>query len=71
MKKNLYFAAGKILAYCIVHRGPKPSFFSPILYRIISEGIDHVNATVDDICDYEVRSRMQAVSHFWGNSVIK
>lgn len=60
--KNHYYIAGLILAYCVIHRGPKPSFFSSFLWQILSEGTDNVVPTVDDVDDFEIRSRLQAVS---------
>lgn len=50
------------MAYCLVHRGPKPSFFSPLMWKILSEGTDDVVPTLDDVDDYEIRTKLQAVN---------
>jgi hypothetical protein len=59
----LYFAAGKMIAYSIIHRGPKPTFFNPLMFKIISEGIDTVQPTVEDICEYDVRAKLHDVGY--------
>ena len=61
--KGLYSTVGKILAYSIVHRGPMPTFFSPLLFRILSEG-NSVQPNVTDIRNDALREQLHQVLHF-------
>lgn len=62
LDKGVYRLAAKIMAYSIVHRGPRPNFLCPIMYTVLTEGIDHTEPQIGDLPDYELQGKIQAVS---------
>lgn len=57
-----YLYAGKITALSLVYGGPGLHFFFPCLYDALVNGVDKVQATVDDACDQELKSSLQKLS---------
>jgi len=62
LEKKEYEAAGKIIAYGIVHRGPLPRFFSKTLYHAITEGYSSADPDVSDIDDPSLQEILQKAS---------
>lgn len=62
MNNKVYHKVGQMIAYFIVHRGPLPSFFKPIMFDILVNGIDNVPVSSEDIIDYDVKERINQVS---------
>ena len=60
LEDELYYAVGLFLAYCIVHRGPLPTFFSETTFNIITG--QKVCLTPQDIADYEKREAVMEAS---------
>ncbi len=54
-----YFLAGKIIAVSIVHGGPGPENFSPILFDSIVKGPEAVKVSVDDVFDHEAKQQLR------------
>ena len=54
-----YFLAGKIIALSIVHGGPGPESFSPILFDSIVQGPEDVKVSVDDVFDHEAKQQLR------------
>ena len=65
LQAGQYKTVGTMLAYTIVHNGPLPQFFSPLMYRVLSEGIDGLCPLVSDIPDIEYRQKLEKVSSFY------
>ena len=59
---SVYLYAGKITALSLVYGGPGLHFFPPCLYDALVNGVDKVQATVDDACDQELKSSLQKLS---------
>ncbi|XP_072559957.1 G2/M phase-specific E3 ubiquitin-protein ligase-like isoform X2 [Paramormyrops kingsleyae] len=56
LRDNSYFYAGQLIAMSILHGGPSPNFFSPVLYQAVVAGADGVQADIGDIHDPETES---------------
>ncbi|ELT87974.1 hypothetical protein CAPTEDRAFT_209590 [Capitella teleta] len=60
-----YRIAGKILAYVAVHGGPLPIFFSSFLLRSITNGIDAMNPSINDLEDFGIRQGLEKFDHYF------
>ena len=63
LSRRSYEAAGKIIAYSIVHCGPLPRFISPALYAYMCE--EEPIIAIDDIDDPDMRQKVKAVSRIY------
>lgn len=61
METGKYETIGKLIAYILVHNGPRPRFLSPLTYQLLVVGPDIVEVCVDDIWDDELRERVKKV----------
>jgi len=61
LQNGTYEVVGKVLAYCLVNRGPAPNFLHSMLYTTITEGADKAKPTVSDIVDLDMRKKMKMV----------
>nr|XP_018906146.1 PREDICTED: G2/M phase-specific E3 ubiquitin-protein ligase-like isoform X1 [Bemisia tabaci] len=55
-----YQSYGFIIAFSIVHDGPMPTFFSPVLVDLIFNS-DPVTATLDDVLNLHVKAQITAL----------
>ena len=53
MNKGTYGIIGKILAVFIVHNGPLPRFFSPLLFKMVAGLENDINPTLEDLHKYD------------------
>ena len=61
-----YFLAGKIIAVSLVHGGPAPKFFSPILFDSLYKDPRNILVKVDDVLDRNTRSilmELKSIKH--------
>lgn len=56
-----YETYGKIIAYCLVHGGPAPTFMSEFLFGLLAYGPDSADPTIDDIVDDEYKQQVQKI----------
>ena len=56
-----YRLAGKIKAMSIVHGGPSPGFFSPILFNTSAYGPENTTVVVDDLTDQRIHGDLVAL----------
>ena len=63
MQDGVYAAAGKMIAYFIVHRGPVPTFFSRFSFDMLVMGCDGIHAKKEDIMDYDIQAHLEKVNH--------
>ncbi|KAK1161569.1 G2/M phase-specific E3 ubiquitin-protein ligase-like, partial [Acipenser oxyrinchus oxyrinchus] len=61
LNNNSYFYAGQLIAMSIVHRGPSPHFFAPVLFQAVALGPDNVHAAIEDITDPDIKCQLSEV----------
>jgi hypothetical protein len=61
-EKKHYFLAGRFMAYCLVHGGPKPNFLHPKLFDAVSKGLDKMQPEIMDIHDVDMQEKLLKVS---------
>ena len=61
LEKGMYENAGRIMAYSLVHRGPIPSFLHPQQYIAISQGLEKVEVSIEDINNVEIQLKLKAI----------
>ena len=49
---------GKLIALSILHGGPGPIFFAPVIVDYLFGGMAAVHPTVDDVPDEGIRSKI-------------
>ena len=54
-----YYLAGQIFALSFVHGGPTLKCLSDVCYNGIVKGVQNVNASVNDVCDYDLRISLE------------
>ena len=54
-----YHLAGQIFALSFVHGGPTLKCLSDVCYNGIVKGVQNVNASVNDVCDYDLRISLE------------
>ena len=54
-----YRLAGQIFALSFVHGGPTLKCLSDVCYNGIVKGVQNVNASVNDVCDYDLRISLE------------
>ena len=59
LEEGEYYLAGEIFAMSIVHGGPTLKCLSEICYDSIVKGTQNVNASVKDVCDYDLRVSLE------------
>ncbi|XP_046341918.1 G2/M phase-specific E3 ubiquitin-protein ligase-like [Haliotis rufescens] len=57
LQSGLYLTAGKMIAYSVVHNGPLPRFFSPLLFSTLV-GDSQIQPKIDDIQDVAQRESL-------------
>jgi len=62
LEKKLYWQVGAAIALSLLHGGPAPRFFSPVLYQMLIGNVDE-HLTVDDILDTSVRQCIKKVTN--------
>ncbi|KAJ8290602.1 hypothetical protein GJAV_G00015150 [Gymnothorax javanicus] len=61
LRDSSYFYAGQLVAMSIVHGGPSPHFFAPVLYQALVSGSDNVQADIEDLHDHEAKSWLSEI----------
>ncbi|KAK6494049.1 G2/M phase-specific E3 ubiquitin-protein ligase-like, partial [Huso huso] len=61
LKNNSYLYAGQLIAMSIVHGGPSPHFFAPVLFQAVALGPDNVHAAIEDITDTDIKRQLSEV----------
>eukprot|EP00794_Sanderia_malayensis_P017175 gene17175-18904_t len=56
-----YRLAGKIMAMSIVHGGPAPGFFSPVLFNALAYGPENISVGLDDVADQKMYGDLVAL----------
>ena len=59
LEEGEYYLAGQIFAMSIVNGGPTLKCLSEICYDSIVKGTQNVNASVKDVCDYDLRVSLE------------
>ena len=54
-----YHLAGQIFALSFVHGGPTLKCLSDVCYNGIVKGVKNMNASVNDVCDYDLRISLE------------
>ena len=54
-----YYLAGQIFALSFVHGGPTLKCLSDVCYNGIVKGVKNMNASVNDVCDYDLRISLE------------
>ncbi|XP_066516189.1 uncharacterized protein [Hoplias malabaricus] len=63
-REDEYFMAGRMIAVCLVHRGPGPRFLSEKLYHYLAgKGIPAFSSTVEDISDEQMRPSLLEIAN--------
>lgn len=58
----MYLFIGKIIALSILHGGPGPVFFAPVVVDYLFGGITMVKPCVEDVPDPLLQSKLRKVS---------
>ena len=62
LSKNTYYHVGVMIAVSLIHGGPSPSFFAPAVADYLAHGIERVKATVEDVPDPNIRTKLRKVN---------
>ena len=60
-KDELYLYVGKMIALSILHGGPGPEFFAPVVVDYLFGGISAVNPTIEDVPDKDLQLKIRKV----------
>ena len=60
-QNELYLYIGKIIALSIVHGGPGPVFFSPVIVDYLFGGMSALSASINDIPDESLQIKVRKV----------
>eukprot|EP00794_Sanderia_malayensis_P020750 gene20750-22778_t len=61
LNNGYYRSAGKIMAMSIVHGGPAPGFFSPVLFNALAYGPENISVGLDDVADQKMYGDLVAL----------
>ncbi len=53
-----------MIALSIIHGGPGPVFFAPVVVDYLFGGISKVNPSVDDVPDAQLQSKITQVQYY-------
>ena len=56
-----YYSAGVITAMSIVHGGPGPKFFSPVMFQALISDMSKVTVSIEDVYDCELQMSLQTL----------
>ena len=59
LEENGYYLAGQIFAMSLVHGGPALKCLSHVCFDCIVKGTQNVNASLKDVCDYDLRMSLE------------
>ena len=62
LQKKEYQVCGKVMALSIIHGGPTPHFFSPVLYDAVTLGSEKCHVNITDMPPCEVKHSMLEVT---------
>ena len=57
----MYLCIGRIIALSILHGGPGPTFFAPIVVDYLFGGFSAVKPCIEDVPDNELQSKINKV----------
>ena len=57
----MYLCIGRIIALSILHGGPGPTFFAPVIVDYLFGGFSAVKPCVEDVPDTELQSKIKKV----------
>ena len=58
---ELYLYVGRMIALSILHGGPGPVFFAPVIVDYLFGGISAVKPSVDDVPDEDLQLKIRKV----------
>ena len=58
---ELYLYVGRMIALSILHGGPGPVFFAPVIVDYLFGGISAVKLSVDDVPDEDLQLKIRKV----------
>lgn len=61
LEDKTYEVVGRIIAFCIVHKGPLPTFLHSQLYIAISEGCDRAKPVIKDVIDIDQQHHLSEI----------
>lgn len=60
----MYLAVGKMITLSILHGGPGPVFFAPVVIDYLFGDIAGVKACVEDVPDRVIQSKLKRVGSY-------
>lgn len=64
LDKEMFFKAGRMVVWSILHGGPGFPFLNPTIYQILLEPEDAVHC-IDDVIDLDVKNKIHKVYMFY------
>ncbi|XP_063794594.1 uncharacterized protein LOC134949797 [Pseudophryne corroboree] len=61
LRNDEYYLAGLSISLSLVHGGPAPNFFSPVLYNALTYGWKNTPLVLQDLVDVEAKEIMQKI----------
>lgn len=64
----MYLCIGRIIALSILHGGPGPTFFAPIVVDYLLGGFSAVQPCIEDVADNELQLKIKKVQCIYAHA---